>query len=129
MSTTISKAAKKLKINIETVRFYERRGLIEQPVKPLQGYRHYPTETVNRIRFIKRSQDLGFTLHEIEGLLSLNDNPCSQVQELAEKKLIDIRKKQADLLLLEQALLENLEQCQSNDDQTRCPIIDALQLP
>ena len=129
MSTSISKVAKELGINIETVRFYERRGLIEQPVKPLQGYRHYPTETVNRIRFIKRSQELGFTLHEIEGLLSLNDNPCNQVQELAEKKLIDIREKQADLLLLEQALLENLQQCQSNDDETRCPIIDSLQLP
>lgn len=127
MSRTISKVAKEIGINIETVRFYERKGLIEQPSKPLEGYRHYPIETVNRIRFIKRSQELGFTLSEIEGLLSLNDSPCIQVQELAQKKLIAIQKKQADLLLLEQALLEHLGQCQSNKDNTYCPIIDALQ--
>jgi MerR family mercuric resistance operon transcriptional regulator len=127
MSGTISKIAKQIGINIETVRFYERKGLIKQPVKPLQGYRIYPVETVNRIRFIKRSQELGFTLHEIEGLLSLNDNPCHQVEALANKKLIAVQAKQADLLLLEKALLENIAQCQRNDDETCCPIIDSLQ--
>lgn len=127
MSGTISKIAKQIGINIETVRFYERKGLIKQPVKPLQGYRIYPVETVNRIRFIKRSQELGFTLHEIEGLLSLNDNPCHQVEALANKKLIAVQAKQADLQLLEKALLENIAQCQRNDDETCCPIIDSLQ--
>ncbi|MBB1350350.1 MULTISPECIES: Hg(II)-responsive transcriptional regulator [Pseudoalteromonas] len=127
MSRTISKIAKKIGINIETVRFYERKGLIKQPVKPLQGYRQYSTETVNRIRFIRRSQELGFTLSEIEGLLSLNDSPCNQVEELAKKKLVAIQTKQADLLLLEKALLEHIGQCQSNEDDTCCPIIDSLQ--
>lgn len=127
MSRTISKIAKEIGINIETVRFYERKGLIKQPVKPLQGYRQYPTETVNRIRFIRRSQELGFTLSEIEGLLSLNDSPCNQVEELAKKKLVAIQTKQADLLLLEKALLEHIGQCQSNEDDTCCPIIDFLQ--
>ncbi len=127
MSRTISKVAKEIGINIETIRFYERKGLIEQPKKPLQGYRHYPEETINRIRFIRRSQELGFTLNEIEGLLSLNDNPCNKVQELANKKLIAIQKKQSDLLLLELALKEHLSQCQSNEDDTYCPIIDSLQ--
>ncbi len=127
MSRTISKIAKEIGINIETVRFYERKGLIKQPVKPLQGYRQYPTETVNRIRFIRRSQELGFTLSEIEGLLSLNDSPCNQVEELAKKKLVAIQTKQADLLLLEKALLEHIGQCQSNEDDTCCPIIDSLQ--
>ncbi|GAC04448.1 MAG: Hg(II)-responsive transcriptional regulator [Alteromonadaceae bacterium] len=127
MSGTISKIAKQIGINPETVRFYERKGLIKQPVKPLQGYRIYPIETVNRIRFIKRSQELGFTLHEIEGLLSLSDNPCHQVEELAKKKLIAVQAKQADLQLLEKALLEHIAQCQRNEDETFCPIIDSLQ--
>ena len=127
MSRTISKIAKEIGINIETVRFYERKGLIKQPVKPLQGYRQYPTETVNRIRFIRRSQELGFTLNEIEGLLSLNDNPCNQVEELAKKKLVAVQAKQADLQLLEKALVEHIGQCQSNEDDTCCPIINSLQ--
>tara|TARA_R110002167_G_scaffold145791_2_gene336919 strand:+ start:258 stop:644 length:387 start_codon:yes stop_codon:yes gene_type:complete len=127
MSGTISKIAKEIGINIETVRFYERKGLIVQPIRPVQGYRLYPTETVNRIRFIRRSQELGFTLHEIEGLLSLNDNPCHQVEELARKKLIVVQTKQADLQLLEKALLEHIDQCQRNEDDTCCPIIDSLQ--
>lgn len=127
MSKTISKIAKEIGINIETVRFYERKGLIKQPVKPMQGYRQYPIETVNRIRFIRRSQELGFTLNEIESLLSLNDSPCGQVEELAKKKLMAVQTKQADLLLLEKALLEHIEQCQNNKDDTYCPIIDSLQ--
>jgi len=126
MAKTISKVAKEIGINIETVRFYQRKGLINQPIKPAQGYRHYPEETVNRIRFIKRSQELGFTLSEIESLLVLNDSPCSQVQQLATQKLIAIQKKQADLQLLEQALIEHLNQCKSNKDDSHCPIIDAL---
>ncbi len=127
MSRTISKVAKEIGINIETVRFYERKGLIKQPAKPLQGYRQYPTETVDRIRFIKRSQELGFTLKEIEGLLALSDAPCRQVEELAQKKLIAVQKKQNDLLRLEKALLELLSQCQNNKDNTHCPIIESLQ--
>ncbi len=127
MSKTIGKIAKEIGINIETVRFYERKGLIKQPVKPMQGYRQYPIETINRIRFIRRSQELGFTLNEIESLLSLNDSPCRQVEELAKKKLVAVQTKQAALLLLEKALLEHIDQCQSNKDDTYCPIIDSLQ--
>lgn len=127
MTRTISKVAEGLAINIETVRFYERRGLIQQPLKPEMGYRHYPDETVNRIRFIKRAQELGFTLEEIANLLSLNDHPCGQVQELAKHKLSAVSEKIADLLRLENALKELLTQCQNNDDDDHCPIIDSLQ--
>lgn len=127
MARTISKIAKELDINIETVRFYERRGLIVQPSKPAQGYRHYPSDTVSRIRFIKRSQELGFTLDEIANLISLNDTPCGQVQELAEQKLCTVRKKMADLRCLEKVLKELLTQCRSNQDDSHCPIIDSLQ--
>ena len=127
MNRMISKLAKALNINVETVRFYERWGLITQPPKPDTGYRHYPEETVNRIRFIKRAQELGFTLDEISNLLSLNDYPCSQVQDLAELKLIAVKEKMADLRRLEKALKALLAQCQSNDDDSHCPIIDSLQ--
>lgn len=127
MTRTISKVAKELAINIETVRFYERRELIEQPPKPESGYRHYPDETVNRIRFIKRAQELGFTLEEIANLLSLNDRPCGQVQELAKHKLSAVMEKIADLKRLENALKVLLTQCQSNNDDEHCPIIDSLQ--
>lgn len=127
MTNTISKVASELGINIETVRFYERRGLIDQPIKPEVGYRHYPNDTVNRIRFIKRSQELGFALDEIANLLSLNDKPCSQVQELAEQKLSAVKEKMADLQRLEKALNGLLVQCDNNEDDNRCPIIESLQ--
>lgn len=126
MTRTISKVAKEIGVNIETIRFYERRGLIAQPIKPETGYRHYPDETVNRIRFIKRAQNLGFTLDEIANLLSLNDNPCGQVQELAEHKLHAVKEKMSDLRRLEKGLSTLLTQCRSNDDDSHCPIIDSL---
>tara|TARA_R110001583_G_scaffold6774_8_gene34063 strand:- start:4021 stop:4404 length:384 start_codon:yes stop_codon:yes gene_type:complete len=126
VTTTISKVAKELGVNIETIRFYERKGLIEQPLKPEIGYRHYPKTTIHRIRFIKRSQELGFTLGEIANLLNLNDEPCNQVQEIAQDKLSAVQQKIADLHSLEKALKNLLNQCQSNDDK-HCPIIDSLQ--
>ncbi|NHN36912.1 Hg(II)-responsive transcriptional regulator [Pseudomaricurvus alcaniphilus] len=127
MTRTISKVAKELLINIETIRFYERKGLIEQPVKPETGFRHYPDKTVDRIRFIKRSQELGFTLDEIALLLSLEESPCHKVQALAEHKLETVQAKIKDLKRLQQALVNMLEQCAKNDDKTHCPIIDSLQ--
>lgn len=124
---TIGKLAKELGISVETIRFYERRGLISQPEKPFNGYRHYPDETLKRIRFIKRIQELGFTLEEIIFLLELNDKPCSQVQLLTQDKLADIQQKLSDLQRLEIALKTMLSECQSNVDEDHCPIIDALQ--
>jgi len=127
MAATISKVARQLDINVETVRYYQRRGLIDQPIKPAVGYRQYPVETVNRIRFIKRAQELGFTLDEIANLLSLNDRPCSQVKELAERKHFAVKEKISDLHRLEKALKVLLIQCQNNDDESHCPVIDSLQ--
>ena len=126
-TTTISKAAKQLNIHIETIRFYERKGLIEQPQKPESGYRHYSIDIINRIRFIKRAQELGFTLKEIINLLSLNDQPCSQVQDLAEQKLAFVQEKVKDLQRLESALNQMIVQCMNNADEDHCPIIDSLQ--
>ncbi len=127
MPRTIGKLAKQAGVNIETIRFYERKGLIEQPAKPLSGYRHYPDETLRRIYFIKHSQALGFTLSEIGSLLQLNDMPCGQVQELAENKLLSVQQKIADLQSLQQALNKLLRQCENNKDKSCCPIIDSLQ--
>lgn len=127
MTRSISKLAKELDINVETVRFYERQGLINQPLKPAQGYRHYPDETVNRIHFIKRSQELGFTLKEIGHLLSLNDQPCGEVQEIAKNKFSTIQSKMKDLRRLEKALKVLLTQCETNENDSSCPIIDSLQ--
>jgi len=127
MARTISKLAKILAVNVETIRFYERKGLIQQPLKPSIGYRHYPDKTLNRIRFIKRSQELGFTLNEISSLLEVNDNPCHVVQELAAKKLSTIQHKLKHLKGLETALKDLLIQCDKNDDESICPIIDVLQ--
>jgi MerR family mercuric resistance operon transcriptional regulator len=127
MTRTISKLAKHLNISIETIRFYERKLLIQQPVKPAQGYRHYPDEIIDRIHFIKRAQELGFSLDEIANLLSLHDQPCDQVQALAYKKLIAVQEKKQSLLRLEEALTTLLKQCENNRNKDDCPIIDALQ--
>ena len=97
MSGTIGKIAKLIGVNKETIRFYERNGLISQPQKPSEGYRLYPKETVDRIRFIKRAQELGFTLKEIESLLSLNSECCSKVEALAKQRLASVQSKLEDL--------------------------------
>ena len=127
MARTISKLAKELSINIETIRFYERKGMIQQPEKPTTGYRHYTDEIRNRIRFIKRSQDLGFTLEEISTLLELKYQSCDETQKLATNKLAKVQEKIADLTRLEKALKSLLIQCDDNADERSCPIIMSLQ--
>lgn len=124
---TISKLAQEAGVNVETIRFYEKKGLIQQPLKPIQGYRQYPDETLERIRFIKRAKELGFTLDEIAHLLSLEELPCSQVQALSQHKLNTVQAKLKDLNRLEKALIELLKQCSNNEDETHCPVIDSLQ--
>ncbi|ALZ74782.1 Hg(II)-responsive transcriptional regulator [Rheinheimera sp. F8] len=124
---TIGQLANAAVVNVETIRYYERRGLVEQPGKPTQGFRRYPVTTLNRLRFIKRAQELGFTLEEIHHLLTLNDTPCQGVQDVATLKLANVRSKIADLQSLELVLHHLLNQCASNPDQTHCPIIESLQ--
>ena len=101
---TISKAARKAGVGVETIRFYERKGLIEQPPKPHgAGFRVYPEETVQRIRFIRQVQELGFSLRQIEELLSLRADPsadCGDVRERAQDKLEKVRRKIATLRVL-----------------------------
>lgn len=126
MDRTISQLAGTVGINVETVRYYERRGLIKQPAKPAQGYRLYPEATLDRILFIKRAQELGFTLEEIAHLLALGESPCREAQAMAGQKIASVRAKIADLVRLEAVLDHLLVQCRTNPDQTACPIIEAL---
>ena len=94
---TISKAARKASVGVETIRFYERKGLIEQPPKPtFGGYRAYPAATIERIKFIREGQELGFSLREIDELLSLRADPssdCGDVRERAQRKLVEVNDK------------------------------------
>ena len=123
---TIGNLAKKVQISVETIRFYERRRLIEQPQKPTEGYRVYPAETLNRIQFIKRAKELGFTLDEITNLLALGESPCLEVQGMAEVKLDQVRAKINDLHRLKTVLDNLLMQCRTNPDESNCPIVESL---
>ena len=87
---TIGRLAKAAGVNVETIRYYQRVSLLTEPVKPYDGFRVYPDETINRIRFIKRAQKLGFSLKDIAHLLSLGDGHCDDAREQAEAKILDI---------------------------------------
>ena len=117
----IGQLAKLASVNVETVRYYERCGQ-----KPVKGYRRYPETTLNRIRFIKRAQELGFSLDEIANLLMLEETSCQEVQSIANHKLASVRAKMADLRRLETSLNDLLKQCASNTEQAHCPIITSL---
>lgn len=124
---SIGQLAKAAGVNVETIRYYEHRGIITQPSKPAQGYRTYAKATLARILFIKRAQELGFTLEEIDNLLALGESHCSEVQELAEGKLVSVRAKINDLHCLERALAELVTQCRSTPENAACPIVESLQ--
>jgi MerR family transcriptional regulator, mercuric resistance operon regulatory protein len=124
---TIGAFAKAAGVNVETVRYYQRRGLLCEPPKPRQGYRTYTPETVERLRFIKRAQELGFTLSEIKNLLSLGDGHCSEARDLAEHKLSMIRGRIHDLKAMEHVLMELVHACREHGDiQSGCPLIETL---
>tara|TARA_R110000744_G_scaffold20336_1_gene53350 strand:+ start:267 stop:644 length:378 start_codon:yes stop_codon:yes gene_type:complete len=122
---TIGKLAKELDINIETIRFYEKKGLISQPLKPENGYRLYSTAVADKLRFIAKAKALGFTLNEISSLISMENN-CVQVESLGLQKLDIIRNKISDLQRLERVISEMTNSCKTNKDHSCCPIIDSL---
>lgn len=124
---TISRLAGAAGVNIETVRFYQRSGLIDEPARPYSGYRTYEDDDVRRIRFIKRAQLLGFTLDEISSLLKLKGSQtCASTRDLAAKKLAMVEAKLSDLLAMKTALATMVSRCDSEHSSAGCPIIQAL---
>lgn len=124
---SIGRLAARAGVNVETVRYYQRRGLLAEPGKPSRGHRRYPAELVNRLRFIKRAQMLGFTLEEITGLLRLDEaHACAETRDLAARKLELIEAKLADLGSMREALVGLVRQCDALDRAGACPIIRAL---
>jgi MerR family mercuric resistance operon transcriptional regulator len=114
-------------VNIETIRYYQRRGLLDEPPKPLGGHRRYAPEQAKRVRFIKRAQALGFTLDEVGALLTLDAAcACGETRALAVRKLSLIEQKMADLAAMRQALGGLVQQCDAGDGGANCPIIDVL---
>ena len=126
----IGKAATAAGVGVETIRFYERKGLIEQPPKPLDaGFRVYPEETVQRIRFIRQAQEIGFSLREIDELLSLRADPaadCAHVRERAAAKLEEVERKIEQLGRIRSALNELIAACPGRGALRECSIMASL---
>jgi len=126
---TIGEVAKAAQIGVETVRFYEREGLIAEPPRRQSGYRQYPADTVRRLRFIRRAKDLGFTLKEIGDLLGLRVEPakgCADVRAIANAKIADVEAKMGDLARIKAALEKLARDCRGKGPTSECPILDAL---
>lgn len=123
---TIGKLAQAAEVTIETIRYYQRQRLIEEPRKPLQGYRQYPETALKRLRFIKRAQKLGFTLKEIEELLFLDSTHCNDARLLAEQKLRQVESQLNDLLALQKTLINIVQTCKAEQQSGYCSMIETL---
>ena len=124
---TIGRLAQAAEVNVETIRYYQRRGLLSEPSKPPGGHRRYPSAAAARVRFIKRSQQLGFTLEEVMALLLLEDGQnCRQTRLLAEHKLSVIDQRIADLSRMRRLLKGLIAQCADGKRPRTCPIIATL---
>ena len=128
----IGKVATRSGVSVDTVRYYEERGLIAEPARLASGYRQFAPEVIERIRFIKQAQELGFTLSDVEQLIELRDSPdatCADVRRQAESKLAEIEEKLNALRRITQTLDELVSAC--NQPRARaveaCPIIDAME--
>ena len=115
-------------VNVETVRFYQRRGLLTAPDRPYGSIRRYGPADVARVKFVKAAQRLGFSLDEVAGLLTLDDGAhCDQARALAEAKLEDVRGKLADLRRIEKVLAALVRECCASWGTVSCPLISTLQ--
>ncbi len=127
---TIGRVARLTDVGVETIRFYERKGLIDQPPRKQTGYRQYPKETIARIRFIRSAKELGFSLTEIMELLSLRIDPdttCEDIRVLAEARIADIKGKIQSLQRMQKALMRLAETCSGRGPVGECPILEALE--
>jgi MerR family transcriptional regulator, mercuric resistance operon regulatory protein len=125
---TISRLAREAGVGVETVRFYQRKGLLRLPELPPGGIRRYDTGDVARLRFIKSAQRLGFSLAEIGQLLQLEDGlHCDEAREIAQRKLLGVRARKADLERMEAVLSTLVADCSSvAGGSVGCPLIEAL---
>ncbi len=124
---TIGGVAQAVGVNVETIRFYQRKGLLPAPERSARGIRRYGKPEIERLRFIKSAQRLGFSLEEIAELLRLDDGThCSEARELAERKLADVRSKLTHLARLEAVLAGLVRACRNRKRNVACPLIASL---
>jgi len=125
---TIGRLADAAGVGIDTVRFYERRGLLPTPKRTTSGYRLYNADSISRIRFVRRAKDLGFTLDEIQNLLKLQDSagPKAEVKAITKLKLEQIDAKISDLTRMRSALESLSAECSGKGSVSGCPIIEAM---
>jgi len=127
---TIGKLARAAGVGVETIRFYEREGLLPKPPRKRSGYRQYPPDVAAREMFIRRAKELGFTLREITELLELRVDPdknCGDVRALAKTKIADVEEKMADLARIKRALEKLAKACRGKGPTSECPILDAIE--
>ena len=125
---TIGTLAETAGVNVETIRFYQRKGLMPEPEKPYGSIRRYGAAELARVRFIKSAQRLGFSLEEVGELLKLEDGArCSEARQLAEQKLVDVRQKLTDLQRIESVLAGLVARCSAVRGRVNCPLIASLQ--
>jgi DNA-binding transcriptional MerR regulator len=125
----IGKVARAAGVNIQTLRYYERRRLLRPVRRALNGYRCYDAESVRLLRFVKRAQGLGFSLREVQALLRLRQTqgvPCAQVRERAERKIAEIIAKERQLAAMRRALEKLVASCRTERSRRECPILEAL---
>jgi Hg(II)-responsive transcriptional regulator len=127
---TIGQLARRARVRLDTVRYYERRGLLPPPPRTAAGYRQYAPDTVRRVAFIKRAQTLGFTLDEIEQLLALRVTPgpgCAAVERSARSTIQRLDQQLADLQRMRGALARLADACHSQHATEECPLLDAIE--
>ena len=127
---TIGQLAKHAQVGVETIRFYEREGLIMEPQRSAAGYRLYAPTAIKRIRFIQRAKDVGFTLKDIRELLMLRQQDgisCQDIQIKAAAKIADIEQKLIELQRMKNALQQMANKCTDEQSASECPILDALE--
>ena len=125
----IGQVAERTNVNLQTIRYYEREKLLPKPARSAAGYRSFPEDTVRRIRFIKRAQELGFTLSEIRELLALRVDrrrDRSDVRRIAFEKVADMEAKIKSLTAMKNALLHLTDHCIGRGPASECPILESL---
>lgn len=125
-----SQVAAEAGVNVQTLRYYERRGLLPEPERSESGYRSYPTQAVRTVRFVKSAQSLGFSLEEIDQLLDLAEggpDNCDAARTLAEEKVVQLERKIASLTAMRDSLRQLAATCGRSRDRRLCPIFDAIE--